>query len=348
MFGRKKRLNILFITSDFSDTPTLHVYHDLEQEVMKLANCKKIPPEELDGKSLYPSMADIMPNVDWVITYDFEIEKKDLKIAFSSARRRHYKVATYVADLQRWPADYVKHLNNRYDAVLMMYTQLGAALDFKDRKRRRGMNIVPIKPDFYLGRLKCPHFHLAACINPELFKPMDREPRYDVTFLGAVGYSCYPLRDVIFKELPDLARHENWRMLRKTSPWGASLNRQTSKLFDKGEIVGRRYADVLALSKVFIFGTSIFKYPLLKFPEAMACGTCVMADVPLGAEEFHLEPDWNFVAITESNWKRKLKYYLTHDEERKQIAQRGYETVMKYHTTEIRAKQLVDWLEAHK
>jgi len=341
-------LNILFVTSDFSDTPTLHVYDDLEKAVMKLANCKKIPPEELDGKSLYASTADIMPKVDWVIFYDFELEKRDLKIAFSASNKRYCKVATYVADLQRWPGDYVIHLNDRYDALLMMYTHLGAALDFKDRKRRRGMNIVPIRPDYYMRNLKRPYFHLAACVNPELFKPIDRPPRYDVTFLGATGYSCYPLRDVIWKELTELSRNEKWRILKKTSPWGASLNRSISKLHGKGEIVGARYAEVLALSKIFIFGTSIFKYPLLKFPEAMACRTCVLADVPLGAEDVYLEPNWNFVSINEKNWKSKLKYYLTHDREREQIAQRGYETVMKHHTTEVRAKQLVDWLEANK
>ena len=73
-----------------------------------------------------------------------------------------------------------------------------------------------------------------------------------------------------------------------------------------------------------------------------------MADMPLGAEEVHLVPDWNFVAITEKNWQKRLKYYLSHDEEREEIAQRGYETVMKYHTADIRARELVDWLEAHR
>lgn len=116
----------------------------------------------------------------------------------------------------------------------------------------------------------------------------------------------------------------------------------------EGEIVGEEYARTLALSKTFPFGTSIFKYPLLKFFEAMACKTCVFADTPLTAEELHIIPDWNFVEVNEDNWEDKLEYYVSHDDERELIAQRGYDTVIKYHTTEVRARQVVDFLERHK
>lgn len=72
-----------------------------------------------------------------------------------------------------------------------------------------------------------------------------------------------------------------------------------------------------------------------------------MADVPLTAEELHLVPDWNFVAINKDNWKSKLEYYLENDDEREKIAQRGYETYLKYHTSDIRARQVVDFLRVN-
>jgi len=298
-----------------------------------------------------------MPKADWVILYDFEIEKRNWKIEIPPKKRRRYKVATYVADLQRWPSQHVARLNTfGYDAVLMMYVKLASALTFKDRRRRAGLGLLPVDSEFYMKNLKIPYFHMAPCIDPNRFKPTDKPPKYDVTFLAATGLAClaatglacYPLRNDIWTELPQLARENGWRILRRESPIGRSLNRSIMLLTEKGAFVGEMYAETLARSKVFIFGTSVFKYPLLKFPESMACKSCVMADIPLTAEELHLVPDWNFVAITQEDWKDKLKYYLSHDEEREEIAQRGYETVMKYHTTDVRARELVDWLEKHR
>jgi spore maturation protein CgeB len=37
-------------------------------------------------------------------------------------------------------------------------------------------------------------------------------------------------------------------------------------------------------------------------------------------------------------------YYLENEGERERIARNGYETVMKYHSSQVRARQLVDFL----
>ena len=42
----------------------------------------------------------------------------------------------------------------------------------------------------------------------------------------------------------------------------------------------------------------------------------------------------------------KVDYYLTHDRERKQIARRGYEKVMKCYTYEKKMGELIDWIES--
>jgi spore maturation protein CgeB len=109
--------------------------------------------------------------------------------------------------------------------------------------------------------------------------------------------------------------------------------------------VGKRYSEVLSGTKIFIFGSSVFKYPLSKYFEAMGSGSLVMADKPQSAEALHLKPEWNFVEINKENWKEKLDYYLTNDEEREKIAYRGYKTVMKHHTTSVRANQLISYLK---
>lgn len=346
------KLNILFLTTDYSDTPCIHVYTDIERAMSKYANCRWAGigyPKHRRGEPLWATVQRVMPKADWVILYDFEIEKKELKIEIPPKKRRRYRVAAYMGDLHRWPYQQIAHLNTcGYDAVLMLYTQLAKQLTFKDKKRRSGLGILPIRPAYYTKNLKIPHFHMAPCVDENRFKPTDEAPRYDVTFLGARGLLCYPLRNDIWDILPTLAKQNKWRMLRRESPRGRSLDRKISHLSKGGGFVGEQYANALSRSKVFIFGTSVFKYPLLKFPEGMACRTCVMADTPLTAEEMHLVPDWNFVDVNIKNWKSKLKYYLTHDEERQEIATRGYETVMKHHTTDIRARQLVDWLRVHR
>ncbi|MHA1267856.1 MAG: glycosyltransferase [Candidatus Helarchaeota archaeon] len=45
------------------------------------------------------------------------------------------------------------------------------------------------------------------------------------------------------------------------------------------------------------------------------------------------------------DWFEKLLYYLENEDERAKIARNGYNTVMKYHTADVRAKQFVRWLK---
>jgi len=112
--------------------------------------------------------------------------------------------------------------------------------------------------------------------------------------------------------------------------------------------LGEDYVKALAESKVFIFGTSILRYPSTKFFEAMGSGACVLADRPFHMEDMHFKPDWNFIEINQENWEEKLKYILDDNQLRETIARRGYETMMKYHTNEIRVREFIDALEAVK
>ncbi|GAG39725.1 unnamed protein product, partial [marine sediment metagenome] len=165
-------------------------------------------------------------------------------------------------------------------------------------------------------------------------------------FLGSHHPRYYPIRDDIWKRLPLLSRQYGWRALIRGTPPGKSLvSRNIDELLEKGYFVGKKYAKALSLSKTFIFDGGADKSPVKKYFEGMASGTCVLADTPVTAKELHFRPDWNFVEINKHNWSQRLRYYLDHDEEREQIAKRGYETVMKYHTNDVRARQLVDFLE---
>jgi len=70
-----------------------------------------------------------------------------------------------------------------------------------------------------------------------------------------------------------------------------------------------------------------------------------MSDKPLCADILHFRDGENFVEIGLDDWFEKLLYYLENEGERAKIARNGYNTVMKYHTADMRAKWFVEWLE---
>lgn len=335
-----KKQNILFMTSNFEDTVCINCYTELERAVAKIANCKWAGsgwPLHRINELLSETVRRVMPKVDWVLHYSFEILLS--KMNFRIPSHRKYKVGAYIGDIHRVPDRQIKYINkNGWDALLMLYTHLGACVDYRMNR------IVSIDPEYYLKNVEVPIFHMAPCVNPEKFKPTNGEKDIDILFLGALGLPWYPLRTKIFRELPEVAEKYGWKIVMRQSPPGRSLTRKISALQGK-HIVGDRYSNIIARSKLFVFGTSVFKYPLLKFPESMACRTCAVSDVPLTAEKLHLVENQNFVSINERNWVQKLKYYLEHDDEREAIAQQGYETYLKHHTTDIRAQQLVQFLE---
>jgi len=186
----------------------------------------------------------------------------------------------------------------------------------------------------FKNKMNCSIRWLPWSVDIRVFRDYGFERDYDVTFLGTVG-RYYPLRKKILntlKKTPDI------KFFTAQRPSGWNLD-------PKIHLFKENYSKVLAKSKIFIFGTSILNYPLAKFFEGMACNTLVMAPMPYDSQELHFEPGLNFVEISEENFLERIRYYLEHETERCEIARQGLNTVRKYHTVEIRAKQLVDYLK---
>ncbi len=342
-------MKILFMTPECSDDVSWSNMHYLEQAVAKIAECEwsgRGHAEHIHGEDLNDTIRRVMPGADWVIIYDRAHTR--FKNAVKIPEKRICKVAYSISDIHWNPPATVKRLNDaKWDAVLMQTTKtvLGSV---PRTKKNRALRLVPIDPNYYLKNLKPPIFHLAHSINPEIFKPLKKPKVFDVSFLGAHQAKFYPLRANIWQGLPELARRHGWRVLMKGTPPGKSLvSRNISVLQKQGHIVGRKYAEALALSKTFPFSVSTVKYAIKKFVEGMACGACCLSDIPITAKELHYVPDQNFVSINTKNWRTKLIYYMKHNGKREEIVKRGYETVMKYHTTDVRARQLVKFLEEY-
>jgi len=287
-------------------------------------------PLHQSKESIAATVDRVMPDADWVIS-PFRVE---------TPKKRKFKIATILSDihgdhkLKFSPKKLVNYLNRgEWDSYFMTYTRIGGTM---------------VPQNFYLKTLNAPIFHLAPCIDPKIFKPSDEYKQFDVTSLGAVESHVYPIRFDIAYKLPKLAEKHGWKILLGNRPPGKSYNRDITRLLKLGYIVGPKYVEALQKTKVFIFGTSIFLYPLIKFCEAMATGALAMSNPPLTMEELHYIPEWNFVPINRRNWDARLEYFITHSGEREEIAANGLDTVLKYHTLEIRAEQWKKFLEEHR
>jgi len=342
-------MKILFNTALRRNLVNIRIYHWLETEMAKHADCKywgpkrkgyRNMPVEKVVKHLY---GDDSP--DWVIATPYMHSEEKRWLGYKCPKKRDWKIAVFTDDLHAnntlsaGAEGYADALNRAgFDAVLMWYTQLGYA--------KRPYH--EIDPNYYLKNLRAKVWHCPKFIHAEILKPSRETKKYDAVLLGAVESFQYPLRNAIWNHLPKMAKKRGWRILLKGRPPGPSNIRDISTLKKQGHIVGDVYTEALARSKIFIFGSSIYKYPLLKYFEAWGCGTCILADKPYGANRIHMVPQQNFVEINLNNWQEKLTYYLKHDGERETIAKNGYETVMKHHTVEVRAKELLRFLEENQ
>lgn len=115
------------------------------------------------------------------------------------------------------------------------------------------------------------------------------------------------------------------------------------------------YVKIINESKIFPFGAPYLsvvpnggkiRWATAKFFEVMACGTLVMSNLPDDAEILHFEDGVNMVSAYNNDLVERFKYYLEHGNIRREICRNGRETILKYHTLEIRTRQLLNHLES--
>ena len=77
--------------------------------------------------------------------------------------------------------------------------------------------------------------------------------------------------------------------------------------------------------------------------DALACGTFVISDKIPSAETLF---EGNVITYENAeDLNEKIKYYLSHDEERRMIAEKGKEIVLKNHTFDNRVDTIIDSLK---
>ncbi|MEH7343292.1 glycosyltransferase [Bacillus sp. JJ1532] len=174
-----------------------------------------------------------------------------------------------------------------------------------------------------------PHF-----VNPSIFKDYRLEKDIDYLLLGKVAW-YYPLRKRIVKTMRKIPG-----FVYRMHPGYRNIGVAEEKVF-----VGESYAKEINRAKVFFTCDSSLHYPIIKYYEVLACNTLLLAPSLKELRDLGFIPGQHFVEINGKNFLKMARYYLEHEDERKKIAQQGYEMVHKKHTVTIRAAQLVSYIK---
>lgn len=171
-------------------------------------------------------------------------------------------------------------------------------------------------------------------VNTEIFKDYQQDKDIDYLLMGLTSKTYYPFRAKVLEEMKDVPgfvyhRHPGYREISD----------------DEGLFVREKYAREISRSKIFFTCGGNGQYPVAKYFEVPACNSLLLAPYFPELKELGFIPGVNFVDVTESDFREKAEYYLHHEKERLEIAQRGFDMIHSRHSSRIRAAELVDTLQ---
>jgi len=256
-----------------------------------------------------------------------------------------------VVDMHRIPYKQIRRINRQnFDLVIFNYPSCPVA-----HVGERNAPLVDVPSRLWFDTIKTNTAILPQSTEPSTFYPKgnNQDSMFDVAFMGDVGEGVYPLRSEFYGKLPDLAIKEGFRLLRHRRMPGKHSKMSMKKILSDNPTIydnhlyGHVYAKALRLSSTFIFGSSAYGYPLKRYMEAGASNVCIVADAPAMAEELGLVPWKTFIPIDKTNWSEHLMYAIDNPGERRKIARKWHDHVLKCHTSEIRAQEFLSILETY-
>jgi len=170
----------------------------------------------------------------------------------------------------------------------------------------------------YISRDKLVWLPLFA---PDHFYPIDVEEKYDVAFFGEIG----GFRNELVKNLRRWAEEEGW------------------KLWIGQEYDWRRLNELINQSKIQVSLSKSFDIPRRCFM-VMGSGTLLLTEKNPASHIEDLFTDWKHLVYYNNfdHLKELLLYFLQDENERKKVAQKGYEEVEKYHRISHRIEKVVE------
>ena len=301
-------------------------FHGFEQEVAKLATCKWAGegyPDYKEGETIDETVTRVMPDADWVIA-----NKNTL---LPAKENRKYRVGVMLSDLHAkfdhnlytvvMFREYLKTLN--YDAYFMKYMEV---------------HNTRVSPHIFKESFNGKVHHLPWSIDPQRFTP--KEKNVDAAFLGAVG-GVYPLRVSMWEDMYHVCR--GYKIVKSLSPPGKTFTRDVNVIGH--EYVGDKYSDLLNNTRIMLFGSSKYRYPVQKYFESAASGCVMLADKPTTAKRLGLKDRVNFVDVNEYDWRDEAQYYLQDADECLRIGEAARLNAVTKHTHAVRAKEFMKMIK---
>jgi len=115
------------------------------------------------------------------------------------------------------------------------------------------------------------------------------------------------------------------------------------------KVIHKRLIECINNSKITITSNNIYKSLSMRYTETLACGGFLLADKPADLEVQGFENKVHLVLYDGlKDLKKKVRYYLQHDDERSIIEKAGMDFVRKNHSCQTRVKEMVKYINEVK
>lgn len=195
--------------------------------------------------------------------------------------------------------------------------------------------------------LKSAKYHLPHSL-PEIhfYSKPNQVKEIDILLCGNTDPNWYPLRHLMWSTIMKSGlsfssyTEPGWVVLQKTI-----ANKERGSQIEAYEKQLQEYSTKLRQAKIMVFDGGVFDYPVKKYIEAMACGCLVLAPMPLDADLMGFVDGVNMIVVDETNFMEKCRYYLEHEQERKQITDAAYNLYLERHTCQKSAEKFLQYLK---
>jgi hypothetical protein len=176
-------------------------------------------------------------------------------------------------------------------------------------------------------------------INPSIFKDWKLNKNIKFLLMGLVndGTVTYPekgrykFREAVLNKLKHVE--------------GFKYNRHPGHFTQSTNLVNEKFSQELNRSEIFFTCGAVVQYPVSKYFEALGSRTLLLAEPNPDILELGFKDGENFVACTTEDFFEKAMYYSANKEKREKIMDNGYDFVHKNHTNDVRAKQIISYID---
>jgi hypothetical protein len=192
-------------------------------------------------------------------------------------------------------------------------------------------------------RDKVKFVHIPHCAEKTVFYKNNTEKDIDILLGGATKVHMklgqhYPLRDRLENLIPQLS--SKYKIYRHPHP-GYDVNDAHTDRYAK------EFAQIIRRSKIALTDSGAPNSRFAKYIEIPSCGTTLAGDIPgQDQEEFKKFVIELNMSMTDKEILDKLDYFIKNNEERNDLANKGYEWSKKY-SQEYYAQKLVNYIDLY-